>query len=766
MKEPPHIAVRGAAEGPLRGVDLDLPLGSLLAFSGPAGSGARVMAFEVLLAESRRRYLQALSPFEREAAGGAVAGAAVDAIDGLPPAACLPGILPRATSVAAYLHVRETMADLIRRWGDVACPACGGVCRSYGAGEAADYVMATMPGQRALVIAPLELAGGASAAATAGELRRAGFLRLRLGGALVRLPDDDGELARLPGLEGAQRLEVIIDRLAVATPDRGRLAEAIRNARAMARGRSLVVADGPGGSVWVSQQLSCTSCGEVLEDLSEADLLPAPGEGGGRQVGLRGLTVNQLHDQSVGQALAFWTAAAHAGSAEHGGDAGTEGAVAALLAALRACLELGLDHLPLSRPVGALSRGEGLLLSLAAARSRDLSGILYVLGLPLAVLDPATRGRALAALRALVSGGNTVLAVESEPEVLAACDAVYHFESGSVRQRCGPAGEAGQPGVGAGATGSVTPLSEQGFRLRGSPGSGNLRQLDLEVPLGCLVCFTGPTGAGKSALLEGLLPQLVGSKGRGPRREARGAVLRVDDGGLRRLVVLGGPGVERQGDDRPVLVHLGLAEALARVYADTPAARERGYPPEWFELDRPGGRCTTCEGRGVLRWDLDFLESMSLVCPACRGRRYRPEVLDVAPRGVSISDVLDMTVAEGASHFARHDRLSGRLEAARDLGLGPRQLGLAAARLDPAEILRLHLAVEVSRATGRDLFVLPYPAAGLHATDVGYLLDGLCRLVGRGASVWVEDRHPQVLSAAALVVEIGPGSGPAGGQVA
>lgn len=750
-----HIAVRGAAEAPLRGVDVDLPLGQLVTLAGPAGSGARTMALQVLLAESRRRYLQALSPFEREAVGGVTGGVAVESVEGLPPAAVLPGPMPAAAAVSAFLHLEAPVAQLLRHRGRVRCPTCGGTCRSCSAEDGARWAVGEATGERGLVVAPVPLSGDASPESVASELRRAGFLRLRVGGEVVRLPEQLDGGALPTGAAAGGCLEVVVDRLSLSEGSLTRLAEAIRSARAMARGRAALFVGSAAEPLWLNQQLTCVSCGRTVAELAADELLPG-GQTAQRHVTLAGRSVHEIHGFRLDGALAFWGEVLGPG-ADRPEEPTAGGAGRAILAPLEACCEIGLGYLYLDRTLGSLASGERLLLSVAAARSRDLSGILYLLSQPLATLDDEARAAALAGLYALTATANTVVAVAGDPETLDASDCVFHFSDGRLL--------AAEPVIEAAAERGGVPVAgpqERTFSLRGGLGWGNLQDLSLTVPLGCLVAFTGPTGAGKSALLEQLVPLVVGSRGRAPRQEVRR--LRVDDGGLRRLVALGLPPAPSERD-ASILDLLDLAQHLAREYADTPAAAERGYPAEWFLLDRPGGRCTTCEGRGVLHWDLEFMEAMSLPCPACEGRRYRPEVLEVTQRGLAISDVLDLTLAEAAVHFERHRRLGPALKAAVRLALGHRRLGEGGGRLDPAELLRLSLAAALPRASSRDLFVLRYPAAGQHPDDVRHMLRGVGDLVAAGASVWVEDRHPDVLAAAATVVEVGPGRGEAGGRI-
>ena len=199
---------------------------------------------------------------------------------------------------------------------------------------------------------------------------------------------------------------------------------------------------------------------------------------------------------------------------------------------------------------------------------------------------------------------------------------------------------------------------------------------------------------------------------------------------------------------------LGLFERVADLYAASPAAAARGWGRETFLLDRPGGRCPSCEGRGQCYFDLEFLEDIALVCAACEGRRYRDETCEVTLRGASIADVFGMTLEQACAHFARHDLIRPRLEAAIGCGLGNLLLGQEVQGLERGEWLRLRLALESTRAAQRTWMLIDDPTSGDHPEDVRALVAALRRLVDRGATVVVADQHPTVKAAADWVVDL------------
>ena len=210
---------------------------------------------------------------------------------------------------------------------------------------------------------------------------------------------------------------------------------------------------------------------------------------------------------------------------------------------------------------------------------------------------------------------------------------------------------------------------------------------------------------------------------------------------------------------------LGLFPPVARLYAESAANRGQTFPVEWFQLDGAGGRCTTCGGRGRLDCEMEFLEDLSLLCPTCEGRRFKAEIIEVTRRGISIADVLAMSVGEAAEHFSANRRLASRLEGGRSCGLQALCLGTVNSELERGELLRLRLATELSRASHKDLLLLDRSAAGCHADDLALLLRILRSLVEAGVSILVADDDPRLSGSADWIVELGPGRGCEGGRI-
>ena len=691
------LCVRGARAGGLADVDMDLPLGRIICFTGRSSSGRRAMALDILYAESRRRYMQALSPAERESVSE-TARADVDEISGLPPAIYL-GAPRRGRTVGDYLQLDGILAQIMLEEGQMHCLECGGLCRSYAADEVEREVARVHPDTRCLVLAPLALRNEGMWQ----QLVQAGFTRVAIDGQVQRL---EGDGPAVPSGESA--VHVVVDRLVPDPNDSVRFLEAVRVSRSISSGQTVVWADGTSEMMHLNQQPTCGKCGRQYEALGMAD----------SQMTLHGRTMDELMDAPLGS-LGEWLAKGE-------GRAKVE-------TALAEANGLGLGHLPLSRRLESLAAGEWQRLQLAACLSSGLTGILYILEGLGSQLSGEILNAVAAGLRRLVAGGNTALLLDHTPELVASADEVWAFAGGQVQ--VGETSEMEWDGVD---EAQVAEQSEPALVIRGN---GVVGSLAIELPHGKLTCVCGPSGSGKTRFLQEVLLPLL--KGRSIEYAAVGMPRNS------RVVT-----VEAPSGKATVLQGLGLFERVADLYAASPAAAARGWDRDAFLLDRPGGRCPSCEGRGQCYFDLEFLEDIALVCAVCEGRRYRDEICEVTLRGESIADVLGMTLEQASTHFARHNPIRPRLAAAVGCGLGYLLLRQEEQGLERGEWLRLRLALESTRASQRTWVLIDDPASGDHPEDVRLMVAALRGLVDRGATVVVADQHPTVKVAADWVVDL------------
>lgn len=735
MNAAADIVLRGVREAQLAGADVRLPAGRLVTLTGPAGFGVEAVAHRILIGESRRRYLLALSPYERVSLGGVGAVARVDDVSGLPPAQALPGPMPADQTVADRLQLAGDLARLVQARARVQCTACGGDAGAFHEEGVAAELERRYPGESCLIVAPMALGPSSSVRGVLEELARAGFRRLRVGSGVVRFDDD---AAPPPAPDGV--LQVVVDRLAPGRRAASRVGEAVRSARAIARGRTLLVGEVSGEETWVSPRLTCTRCGTPCAEPDWQQLV--------RGEAARGAAAVLLGDQPLAEVCAGLTPAGLeqlAGDGAGPEDAATGGATAAarrLRRATEIAAQLDLAGIPLRRRVSDLAHGEQLLVAIAAARITGLSGVLYVVDSPPSALEDAARASAVRGLRALVDAGSCVVVLDGADSASTWADEVVALAPPSpTSATAAPRRPPREPQELLAVTVDAAPEGADAEALPPGP--------RLSFPQGRLTVLHGPTGAGKSALLRLLRGRL--SSGRSGPRGARA----VRAPGVRRCVDLTAD-VDRAEEGLTLCDLVGLSRPLARVFAAGPAARELGLPAEAFQLDRPGGRCTTCEGRGVVHHRLDLVEDVAVVCPRCDGRRFRDEVLQVTGRGLTIAEVLESTLAQVAVHFARERSLHEALAAAGRCGLGARPLGTPDADLERSERLLARLARHGIAAGDGDLFVLDRPAAGAPAREAGLIAAAATELAARGATVVAADASPAFAAVADSVIELPP----------
>ncbi len=452
---------------------------------------------------------------------------------------------------------------------------------------------------------------------------------------------------------------------------------------------------------------------------------------------------------------------------------------------VRTLVEVGLGYLTLGRTVRTLSGGEAQRVQLGAALGNALTGTLYVLDEPTVGLHPVDTERLLAVLRRLAGSGNAVCVVEHDLDVVRAADHVIDLgpragrEGGSLVFEGPPAALAGA----ATATGEslrgegsaelfaeeVAPYGGGSLRVVGAR-AHNLKGITVDLPLNRLVAVAGMSGSGKSSLVVDVLAAAT-ARALGNRELAQaleqGPHDRVE--GLDRLsevVLVDQSPLGRSARSNPATVTKAWDEVRA-LFARTPAARAAGLAPGSFSFNAAGGRCERCEGHGTVSIDMQFLADVTVVCDACDGRRFKPEVLSVRLRGRNVDELLETTVAEALELFADVPALVQRLTPLVDAGLSYLRLGQATSTLSGGEAQRLKVAAFLRKATRGPgaLFVFDEPTTGLHPSDVGVLLVVLRRLVSAGHSVVAVEHNPAFLAAADHLVELGPGGGDAGGEV-
>lgn len=444
--------------------------------------------------------------------------------------------------------------------------------------------------------------------------------------------------------------------------------------------------------------------------------------------------------------------------------------------------EVGLEYLTLNRSANTLSGGEAQRIRLATQIGSGLQGVLYVLDEPSIGLHQHDHQRLLATLKKLRDLGNSLLVVEHDEDTIRQADFVVDVGPG--------AGALGGEII---ATGTPESISRNPNSLTGQYLSGkrnidlpqrrrplaparrlritgasqhNLKNIDVDIPLGVLVGISGVSGSGKSTLVNGILAAELQMR---LNRAANVAVGRhkLIEGTeqLDKVVLIDQAPIGRTPRSNPA-TYVGLYTNIRDLFADTPLARERGYGPGRFSFNVAGGRCETCTGEGALKKEMHFLPDIFITCEACDGKRYMAEVLEVHYKGKNIADILALSVADASEFFANIPAIYNKLATLERVGLGYITLGQSATTLSGGEAQRVKLAKELSRrSTGRTLYVLDEPTTGLHMDDVGQLLKVLHALVDAGNSMIIIEHNLDVLKNADWIIDMGPKGGEEGGQI-
>ncbi len=443
-------------------------------------------------------------------------------------------------------------------------------------------------------------------------------------------------------------------------------------------------------------------------------------------------------------------------------------------------VDVGLDYLTLSRAAATLSGGEAQRIRLATQIGSGLVGVLYILDEPSIGLHQRDNARLLSTLQGMRDLGNTLIVVEHDEDTIRAADYIVDIGPG--------AGEHGGRVVAEGTLQQImdTPESITGqfltgvqrievpktrrdcggkyLRVRGAR-ANNLKNIDVDIPLGVFTCVTGVSGSGKSSLVneivkKTLLRELNGARTRSGDHDA---ILGIEQ--LDKIIDIDQSPIGRTPRSNPA-TYTGLFDLIREVYAQTPDARMRGYGNGRFSFNVKGGRCEACRGDGIIKIEMHFLPDIYVPCEVCHGKRYNRETLEVRYKGKTIADVLDMTVEEALSFFAPLPRLAKKLQTLYDVGLGYVRLGQPSTTLSGGEAQRVKLATELSRKdTGRTLYVLDEPTTGLHVADVKRLLEILQRLCENGSSVVVIEHNLDVIKTADYIIDLGPEGGNRGGTV-
>ncbi|USQ86654.1 excinuclease ABC subunit UvrA [Streptomyces phaeoluteigriseus] len=781
------IEVVGARTHNLDDLTVSVPKGRVVAFTGVSGSGKTSLLIDTIHAEAQLRYLEGISPFVRQFITPRDRPQ-VTRIEGLPPTLAVdqrtPARSPRSTlatvtGVGDYLGLAfARLPPLARDWdptlGAVLKPVqfnpampegCCAQCRgSGGRARSAEALLIIEPGR--------PLLDGASpwfAMARAPERATVQALARRFAADLGRPWREQPEEFRRAVLHGTgeQAVEIAYE----ATMKKSGTTVGVRDSRPWP------------GAIAEAERLYRGAAGPAVRATYEPFVRNEPcaaceGTGLGvvaRTVRLGGRRLHELLDRPVEDVLGWAEGlAATLGPAQ--GEA-AQAVLPALRARLRLLVRLGVGHVQLSRPAPTLSGGELQRARVAAQLSTDLSGVAFVLDEPSAGLHPADKARLGELIEELRGSGNTVLMIEHDPELISRADWVIDVGPG--------AGRGGGRLVAQGAPREIAAVPESlTGRYLAMPGGRvrrarrpvradrmlSLTDVDvrtvradrIDIPLGALTCLTGVSGSGKSTLLMDGVAGAVQARLDGTSAPGVGGVDWT--GPLHWATVVDQEPIGRTPRSNPA-TYTKAFNLIRNLFAGTDAAARRGLTAGSFSFNSPGGRCEPCTGYGVRQVDMNFLPDVWVTCDVCDGRRFGPEVLAVTYQGLAIDEVLDLTIDE-ASELLDTPALRPVLTALRRTGLGYMRLGQSATVLSGGEAQRLKLAAALTKGARQPgLVVLDEPVTGLHPADVQVLVDAFDVLIAAGNTVVLAEHDLHLAAAADWLVDMGPGSGAAGGSV-
>ena len=805
------VKVRGAREHNLKNVDVDIPRDALVVFTGVSGSGKSSLAFSTVYAEAQRRYFESVAPYARRLIDQ-VGVPDVDSIDGLPPAVALQqqrGTPSTRSSVGSVTTLSSLVRMLYSRAGHYppgqamlyaedfspnlpqgACPECHGLGRVY---EVTEATMVPDPSltirERAIAAWPLAWQGQ------------------NLRDILVTLGYDvDTPWRDLPQ---EQRDWILFTEEHPTVPVYAGLTPAQTRTALKRKAEPSYQGTFTGARRYILHTFTHSQSALMKKRVSQYMIgSPCPLCDGKRlkrealAVTFAGVDIGELSRLPLLQLAELLRPVAQNLDGHKHASADLSFTVEKRLAAQRiaqdllervqALTDLGLGYLALERSTPTLSSGELQRLRLATQLNSQLFGVIYVLDEPSAGLHPADGEALYAALQKLQAAGNSLFVVEHDTEIMRRADWLIDVGP-AAGERGGQVLYSGPPAGLATVQDSQTrsylfddhsPQVQQRRQAQGwlrleGVSRNNLREVSAEFPLGCFTAVTGISGSGKSSLVSQALLELVGAYLGQPANDREPKELDLEDDtpqSSEGRVTAGLEQIKRlvQVDQKPIgrtprsnlATYTGLFDHVRKLFAATAEARAAGFDAGQFSFNVAKGRCPGCEGEGFVSVELLFMPSVYAPCPTCHGARYNPETLAVHWQGLTIAQVLQLTVEQALSVFAEQPTVLRALQVLADIGLGYLRLGQPATELSGGEAQRIKLATELQRnQRGASLYVLDEPTTGLHPLDVDRLLAQLNALVEGGHTVIVVEHEMRVVAQSDWVIDIGPGAGDRGGQL-
>jgi excinuclease ABC subunit A len=794
-----NISIKGAKEHNLRNLSLSIPRQKLVVITGVSGSGKSTLAYDILFAEGQRRYLESLAPYVRQYVR-VLERPDVDAVSGLPATVAIQQRISHASrrsTVATLTEIYHFLRLLYSKLGHQHCVGCGRQLTTQTEEEILEQIRHRYQRKKAILLAP-KVAGrkGYHKDVLSRALRK-GYREARIDGAIIRLTEGMS-LSRYH----EHTIELMVGRIPSSKLDT-LVSKALEEG-----GGSLLVVDRRGVEEIFSQRGICPACGIGLQDLdprlfsfnskmgacSMCDGLGLVGDFDENKSSIcPSCNGSRLKPQALAVKIggySIWDVVQHpAGRVQQilegftfaKGEAPiADPVMGEIFARLSFLNTLGLSYLSLSRSGETLSGGEAQRIRLAAQLGSNLTGVCYILDEPTIGLHPRDNRMLLKALVELKERGNSILVVEHDEDTIREADHIIDLGPG-----------AGQDGGKVVASGRLSelkkvPESVTGASFNGHPhlitsrlrpyGDGgflrvlgavehNLKAIDVDFPLGTLICITGVSGSGKSTLLKETLYNGVRNRLLRQRRLAGKCKGIQGWQKLDRVLEVDHSPIGRTPRSVPAS-YVGFLSRIRTLLAWTPQSRARGYRPGRFSFNLSGGRCEACKGHGSIKVAMSFLPDVYIRCDLCDGRRFNQETLDITYKGKNISEILELTFEEAAGFFSAVPYIRRAVQVVCDIGLGYLRLGQPSPTLSGGEAQRIKLAEELAKpARGRTLYILDEPTTGLHLADVESLVSVLQALVDQGNTVAVIEHNMEIIKEADYIIDLGPEGGDEGGRL-
>ncbi|MEN2985090.1 MAG: excinuclease ABC subunit UvrA [Thermodesulfovibrionaceae bacterium] len=803
-----NIIIKGVRQHNLKNLDLTLPRDKIIVITGPSGSGKSSLAMDTIFAEAHRRYLQSL-PLEARTIFDQFQKPDVDFIDGLSPAISVDqktiSRSPRST-VGTITEIYDYLRLLYAKIGIPYCPRCRIQLASQDINKITESLMNLPQGTKIQILAPVVIEKKGEHKEVLERAKAEGFIRARIDGEIKELTKDIS-------LKKQHRhtIELVVDRIIIKDKYKNQIRRALQLAMKYTKTAVVNIVD-ENRDIMFSSILACPNCGislpdidprlfsfnskygacpvcrgigyeniEEEEEIDTINLIPCKSCGGSRlrkealAVKINGKNIYEVSILSLDELREFLLNL----NLSYYEETIASRILKEIITKLEFLRSIGVGYLSLSRPSFTLSGGEAQRIRLATQLGSYLSGVLYVLDEPSIGLHPRDCESLIKSLKELSMRGNTLIVVEHDETTIMNSDLVVELGPGGGKEGGYLVGVyppeeliKNNKSITAQYLRGMTKISipkkrrkPKGFIKIIGAEAFNLKNIDVEIPLGVFICVTGVAGSGKSTLIFEILYKALAKRLYkanvipGKYRTIEG-IEQID-----KVVCIDQSPIGRTTRSTPATYTQVMTE-IRELFSKLPDARVRGYTRSRFSFNLPGGRCEACLGDGMKKVKMHLLPDVYVICDICKGKRYNQETLQIRYKEKNISEILEMTVSEALEFFSVIPKIKHKLQIMQDIGLGYITLGQPATTLSGGEAQRVKLSKELSKKpTGKTLYILDEPTTGLHMVDIERLLNILQRLVDTGNTVIVIEHDLDIIKCADYIIDLGPEGGNEGGKI-